>query len=153
MKKHCSRDLVWRTCFDSQNTNLELCTGSCVNPSCFPCYFINAQDTFDRSLFEGWSVWISLILRSGLDDSKCKFQFVSERACSRDGDVSLGIGSCHPTENSVIASVVHHHPPGNFEFCTFGNMSITTWVSPLATSFIEVLYKVVCSLFLTNFYQ
>ena len=31
----------------------------------------------------------------------------SERICSRD-EVSLGIGSCHPTDFSVVASVVHH---------------------------------------------
>ena len=31
----------------------------------------------------------------------------SERVCSREGEVSLGIESCHPTEASVIASGVH----------------------------------------------
>ena len=30
VKKHCSRDLVWRIHVESQNTNLELCTRSCV---------------------------------------------------------------------------------------------------------------------------
>ena len=31
-----------------------------------------------------------------------------ERTCSRDAEVSLDIGSCHPTELSVITSVSHH---------------------------------------------
>ena len=32
----------------------------------------------------------------------------SDHGCSRDGEVALGIGSCHPSEFSVIASGVHH---------------------------------------------
>ena len=61
------------------------------------------------SLLEGWSVWISLILRSSLDDFKCRSQIsVFRRTCSRDGGGSLGIGSCHPTGFSAIAPVVHH---------------------------------------------
>ena len=35
---------------------------------------------------------------------------ISEHSCSRDDEVALGIGSCHPTEFSEIASDPHHLP-------------------------------------------
>ena len=53
---------------------------------------------------------MSLVLSSRLDDSKCWSQFYPSSESSRwrdDDEVSLGIGSCHLTEFSVVASVVH----------------------------------------------
>ena len=89
--------------------NVELCTRSCVNAKLLSLLFFHAQSPFDRSFLECRSVWVLLILRSGLDDSKCTSQFLlREHTCSRDDEVSLSIGSCHPTEFSVFVPVVHH---------------------------------------------
>ena len=107
----------------------------------------------------------------------------SECTCSQDGGVSLRFASCHPTVLRVIASVVHHPMECEqqstlnvfliswfccvfsgtvvsqcastwcFEFCTFGNMPVFTFISTLATSFSWSLYNVVRSLLLTDFDQ
>ena len=79
MKKHCSRDLVWRTCFDSPNMNVQL----------LYFFFGSIQAVFlafsmlkVHSAALSWKVgafgfrgWISRIPRSVLDDFKCRSQF------------------------------------------------------------------------------
>ena len=58
LNEHCSRDLASRTYVDSQNTNLELHSRTCLKSKTdFPHHFFHAQTPFDRSLFECWSVW------------------------------------------------------------------------------------------------
>ena len=41
-------------------------------PTFMSCYSFHAQGPFDGSFVEGWSVLISLIFRSCLDDSNCQ---------------------------------------------------------------------------------
>ena len=57
------------------------------------------------------------MLGSGLDDSECSSQFFpfENVVCSRDDEVSLGIGSCHLTEISVFANVVRHSKECEFQ--------------------------------------
>ena len=148
----------------------------CKYPSCFPCFFFHAQSPFERSFLECWSVCISLILKSGLDDSKCRsYFFCSENTLVREMMKShsvLGLGICRSSNDGMwraidaeysfasagIAVCLHAHlspnlqPPGALNFvhsgqcqklheCSFGNF--LSWS----------LYKVICLLFLTDFYQ
>ena len=79
------------------------------NPHCFPCIFFRGQNPFDRSFLECWRFSISHLLRSSLDDSKCRLPICLfwEHTCVRD-EAALGIESCHWTEFSLIEPVVHH---------------------------------------------
>ena len=106
--KNCSRDSIWRT-VESQNTDLERCTRLCrFQADVLVFSSMLAVHSIDHSSNGGafgfrwfWDpVWMTPSV--GIN-----FSF-SERTCSRDDEVSLGIGSCHSTEISVIASVVHY---------------------------------------------
>ena len=89
--------------------NLEHCTGSCVKSKLLSLLFLPCS----RSIRQ-----ISLRMLERLDFADFEIQtgwlqmyvpiFFCVRICSRDDEVSLGIGSCHPTDFSVFASVVHH---------------------------------------------
>ena len=112
----------------------------CQTQAAFLASFFHAQNPFDRSFFGGWRICISLILRSGLDDSKCTSQVfpLQNAACLRDDDVSLGIGSCHPTEFSVLASVVQHstecEQQSMLKFSLSASSAVCTLVSESAST-------------------
>ena len=57
----------------------------------------------------------------------------SERVCSREGEVSLGTESCHPTESSVIASGVH-----SLE-CEFQQLQIFLFISRFSCVGLNIL--------------
>ena len=104
------RSIARRTWFKEPMSDLRIWTLRSVhvlvkNPGCFSRCFFHAQSPFDRSFFEVRSVLISLIFGSCLHDSKCGSQFLlfQKHTCSREDGVSLGIGSCHPTESFVFA--------------------------------------------------
>ena len=77
----------------TNRTRLTLCTRSCVKHQTAFLVFLPCtnQNPFDGSFLECWSVWISPILKSGLDVSKCRSSIVPlrERSCLRDDVVSL----------------------------------------------------------------
>ena len=81
-------------CFDSRNMNLQLRKMCGSNPSCFS--FVFARNSIRLLLLRRWE-------RIDFADSE-----IRSGTCSRVGEVSLGVGSCHLTEFSVIAPVVQH---------------------------------------------
>ena len=58
VNKHCLRELVWRTYFDSQNINLELCTRFFVK-SKLP-YLLQSLEHLDFVDYEIWSGWLQV---------------------------------------------------------------------------------------------
>ena len=107
VKKHCSRDSVWRTNVSSQNTNLECCTSSCARSKLITLPFLpcTVRSILHRvlerlDLADVWTLsgWLQVFVPS--------FPF-SEHSWSRDDGVSLGVASCYPTGFFVIASGVY----------------------------------------------
>ena len=68
------RNIACETRFEEPLSILRLWTWNIVHvhvpcPNWCPCHVFHAQGPFDRSSLECWSIWFSLILRSGLGDS------------------------------------------------------------------------------------
>ena len=144
VNKHCLWELVWRTYFDSQNINLELCTR-------FFCEIqIALLSSKVRTFGLRWLwdlVWMTpnaspkiLSLQNILVRENrwgfFFFSFISRFRCVFEY-----------TCVSEIAST------WRFEYCTSKNMPMITWTSSIETSLLEDCTKVVCSLFLTGVVQ
>ena len=179
VKMPCWQDLAWRTCVDSQNTNLKLCASLCK----IQAAILAVSSKF--KVYSNDSISMSLILRSSLDDSQSKSWFLPcANVLVREMlKVSLERGSCHPTELSVITSVSHHSMECEYQSmrnftvhqqvllcvcvhtCRRICIHLELWILHFrehANNYMNhsfgnflssILYKVVCSLSLTDFYQ
>ena len=115
--------------------------------SCFSSYFIHAQSPFDGSFLESLRIWVSLILRSGLVDSKCKSQFLSfESICVGETVMSHTLWSLAfdgmwltiNTESSTHLQVLRICIHLALWILDIRERAINTWISTLATSFLKV---------------